>query len=491
LLLSSVAGGDAIVQALPGAFGSELVVTQVASSRDFPDSALSLTGLSAVMVDDFDTAALNTTQVRALTDFVALGGTLVLGGGAAAARSVTPLPRELAPLRPSGTAQAPLSILADLGGATSQATATVSIGELTAGRTALQAKDGPPLVVEADHGAGHIVQLAYDPFAEPIASDSVLWTIGWEQALARGLSRWSRFGSIPTAAPEDQVWSPVLDRPTWPSWPGRVVALVAAFVPAVIAVVALVAVALVLASVLTGGVANAGRAVLAAAGATVVAAVLLFPWSVDFVLPGTQLSSVLGLSRSAAAGPGLGQLLRFEIGPLGAPPIGWAFLLAAALPLLVGRGWRLAWAWRMWVVALVCWGVAWTGGRGWLPIEVGAPDVLLAPAAVAMAMAVALGMVAFETDLPGYRFGWRQLASTTALVPVGVTILMSAVSPVVPGGLWAVILVSESTVKLAAGRAPKLTAVAPARLLPVMVTTVPPPVGPDVGAMAVTVGTPA
>jgi len=70
----------------------------------------------------------------------------------------------------------------------------------------------------------------------------------------------------------------------------------------------------------------------------------------------------------------------------------------------------------MWVVALVCWGVAWTGGRGWLPIEVGAPDVLLAPAAVAMAMAVALGMVAFEVDLPGYRFGWRQLASTTALV---------------------------------------------------------------------------
>ena len=215
---------------------------------------------------------------------------------------------------------------------------------------------------------------------------------------------------------------------------GVTVALVAAFVPAVVAVVALVAVALVLGSMVAGGVAPAGRAVLAAAGAIVVAAVLAFPWSLDFVLPGTQLSSLLGVSRAAAEAPGLGQLLRFEIGPLGAPPLGWAFLLAAALPLLVGRGWRLAWACRLWVVALVCWGVAWTGGRGWLPIEIGGPDILLAPAAVAMAMAVALGMVAFEVDLPGYRFGWRQLASTTALVAT-----LAGTIPVVVaslGGRW-------------------------------------------------------
>ena len=106
--------------------------------------------------------------------------------------------------------------------------------------------------------------------------------------------------------------------------------------------------------------------------------------------------------------------MRFQTGPLGAPPIGWAFLVAAALPLLIGRGWRLAWAIRMWVVAIGCVLVAWASGLGWLPTALRSPEVLLAPAAVALALATALGVVAFETDLPGYRFGWRQLASVVA-----------------------------------------------------------------------------
>ncbi|PLS75908.1 MAG: hypothetical protein CYG61_05060, partial [Actinobacteria bacterium] len=161
-----------------------------------------------------------------------------------------------------------------------------------------------------------------------------------------------RPGDVP-AGPErlDREW---LRRHVLPL--GVVVALVAAFVPAVVVVIVLVAAGLVLGSMLAGGARQAARAVPAAAGATVVAAVLLFPWSLDFLLPGTQVSSLLGVGRAAAQAPGLGRLLRFEIGPLGAPPVGWAFLVAAALPLLVGRGWRLAWASRLWIVALLCWG---------------------------------------------------------------------------------------------------------------------------------------
>ena len=37
----------------------------------------------------------------------------------------------------------------------------------------------------------------------------------------------------------------------------------------------------------------------------------------------------------------LGAVLRFQTGPLGAAPLGWAPLVAAVLPLLVGRAWRL------------------------------------------------------------------------------------------------------------------------------------------------------
>ncbi|HVE47533.1 MAG TPA: glycosyltransferase family 2 protein [Acidimicrobiales bacterium] len=215
---------------------------------------------------------------------------------------------------------------------------------------------------------------------------------------------------------------------------GMLLALVAAFVPAVVVVLLVVAVALLLGSLLAGDAGQATRAVLAAAGAVVVATVLLFPWSLDFLLPDTRLSSLMGVDRPAATAAGLGTLLRFETGPLGAAPLGWAFLAAAALPLLLGRSWRLAWATRMWTIALVCWGLAWSGGRGWLPVEFLPPDVLLAPAALAMAVSVALGMVAFELDLPGYRFGWRHLASTTALVATVAGTLPVAAAAV--GGRW-------------------------------------------------------
>ncbi len=51
----------------------------------------------------------------------------------------------------------------------------------------------------------------------------------------------------------------------------------------------------------------------------------------------------------------------------------------------------------------------------------------------------------------------------------------------VPAAVTAVIWVAELTVKLAAGVAPNLTAVAPVKLVPVMTTLVPPASGPDAG----------
>ena len=40
-----------------------------------------------------------------------------------------------------------------------------------------------------------------------------------------------------------------------------------------------------------------------------------------------------------------------------------------------------------------------------------------------LALATALGMAAFEVDLPGYRFGWRQAVSSAAALAVLVGIL--------------------------------------------------------------------
>ena len=75
----------------------------------------------------------------------------------------------------------------------------------------------------------------------------------------------------------------------------------------------------------------------------------------------------------------------------------------------------------------------------------------------------------------------------TALVPPGV-VTVTSTAPCVPAGAVAVMELAETTVKLAAFAAPNRTAVAPVSPVPVIVTTVPPVVGPLFGLTDVTVG---
>src|ERR1019366_3224152 len=75
-----------------------------------------------------------------------------------------------------------------------------------------------------------------------------------------------------------------------------------------------------------------------------------------------------------------------------------------------------------------------------------------------------------------------------ALVPLAVVTVRSTV-PAGPAGAVAVTDVAEFTVNEVAGTEPKVTAVAPVRLVPVIVTDSLPASGPDEGLRAVTVGT--
>jgi len=194
---------------------------------------------------------------------------------------------------------------------------------------------------------------------------------------------------------------------------GLLVAVVAAAVPSWLLVLPVVGIALLGGSLLAGRPSRAARPLVVAVVAAAVAGVLLLPWSADVL---TSRVSTFGVAVGPGGRLGLGQVLRFATGPVGSGPLGWALLVAAALPLLIGRGWRLAWAARLWLVALAGFAWAWAGMRGWVPVA--APEVVLAPAAAALAASAALGAVAFELDLPGYRFGWRQLASGLAAVAV-------------------------------------------------------------------------
>jgi hypothetical protein len=79
-------------------------------------------------------------------------------------------------------------------------------------------------------------------------------------------------------------------------------------------------------------------------------------------------------------------------------------------------------------------------------------------------------------------------AALVALVPPAVVTVTSTVPA--PAGEVAVIWVAPLTVKELAAVLPNLTAVAPEKLVPAMVTLVPPVGGPVFGVTLVTVGAP-
>ena len=208
-----------------------------------------------------------------------------------------------------------------------------------------------------------------------------------------------------------------------------IVALVAAVAISFLYVVLIVGLALLAGSALAGRVGSGVRMLGVAAAASVGAFVLLLPWSGSVI---GRSAVVLGPSSGPSARLGLGEIMRFHTGPFGGGVWGWALLVVAALPLLIGSGWRLAWAARMWLVALACFGVAWAGLRGWIPAL--PAEVVLAPAAAALAGSAALGLAAFELDLPGHRFGWRQVAATVAGLALAVAVVPWVVGSA--GGRW-------------------------------------------------------
>jgi GT2 family glycosyltransferase len=223
---------------------------------------------------------------------------------------------------------------------------------------------------------------------------------------------------------------------------GLLVALVVAFVPLYAVVLLLTALGLLVGGALTGGGRRAWGACVVALGAVGVAVVLHVPWTFGFALPGTDWWATGGIGAVVHQGLGIGALLRFDTGA-GHTALGWALPVAAALPLLIGREWRFGWAVRCWSIAVVCWAAAWAGGQGLLGVPIPPADVLLAPGAAALSLSVGLGVLAFERDLRGYHFGWRQVASLVAAAAVVVSagpVLANAVD-----GRWGLPTIDHAT----------------------------------------------
>lgn len=207
---------------------------------------------------------------------------------------------------------------------------------------------------------------------------------------------------------------------------GLVDALFGSLDPQGLAVTVVVAVGLALGTAVVGGWGSlraAVRLLAVAVGATVLALVLLAPWSIGVLASSQRWAVLFGVRQAASSGLGVAGLLRLAAGPVGDTPLAYAFVVAAFLPLVIGGRWRLAWATRLWSLALVAWVLAWAGGRDWLgPLALPAAT-LLAPAGLAVALNAGFGIAALESDLPRYRFGWRQAASVVAAVAVVVGLI--------------------------------------------------------------------
>ena len=115
------------------------------------------------------------------------------------------------------------------------------------------------------------------------------------------------------------------------------------------------------------------RLLAATALAVPAAAFLAFPTVVDVLASGPDWRLVADGRDGSAGVVSFGEILQFEVGGIDAPSLVWLFALPMSVPLLLGRGWRLEQAVRLWMVAVVAWGVALAAERGVLPF--GLPDL--------------------------------------------------------------------------------------------------------------------
>jgi GT2 family glycosyltransferase len=207
---------------------------------------------------------------------------------------------------------------------------------------------------------------------------------------------------------------------------GAIIALATSFAPAVLPMTLVCALALALGAAITGQPQHAGRLLGQTVLAIVAALVLCAPWVVGTLLAGGHAVDIFGLPISASAAPGWGEVMRFAIGPTIRSPIVWLLVGGSALPLLLGKGVRLVWAARMWTTACASWVLAFATTHGWTGSFTPSESVVLVPAGIAVATGIGLGVSAFENDLLGLAFGWRQVVSGLAVVAVSVGLLPTA-----------------------------------------------------------------
>ena len=208
---------------------------------------------------------------------------------------------------------------------------------------------------------------------------------------------------------------------------GFLVAIVATFVPAIVPVAAVTALVFTIVVLATGD--GRPRELALASVVSIVAAVALHgPWSYD-LLRSLTWRWVIGPDSPETSFSTLLDLVQFA--PNTYPPrvLAFAMLGLAVLALLYVRQNLLYIGLTGWLVAITFWGLAWSDRRGWLPIDVPAPEVLLAMAGAGLCYVVAVGVRTLEIELTtgglsGGGLRLRKLGATVGSIGVALMFLV-------------------------------------------------------------------
>jgi hypothetical protein len=168
-------------------------------------------------------AALSQPQMAALREYVGLGGSLILAGGASWRRTLQPVPADLSPIRAGATISQSLQPVAVLGGGESAPSAPVAVGEIAKQARVTLNGETAPLMAELAYGGGRVITLAFDPAADPVQGLKLAGT-SWSQALgravpkSRGANGWAA-SAIPAPSLATAASLPLPDEaPPPPAW---------------------------------------------------------------------------------------------------------------------------------------------------------------------------------------------------------------------------------------------------------------------------------
>ena len=186
-------------------------------AEDIADSAIPLRAFDILAIDDFATDGLTSGQRAAIADYVATGGDLLIGTGAAWRKTLAGLPPAILPMQISGTTVIDTAAIG--GAAVDVATGTVTNG------TAWLSDAGRPLILERPYGAGVVTMSTFDWNQQPVAvagaSRTILRQVMSRAFFAQGGSTQNvpyavmgpaaqGFGSQPSIASRSSALTPVL-----------------------------------------------------------------------------------------------------------------------------------------------------------------------------------------------------------------------------------------------------------------------------------------